>query len=73
VTCTFSVILCDLMIDGINADDIIINQGPSDERRRGLPRDYFKLSVRQTVELCCLATVPQDVFRDSARNRAINK
>jgi hypothetical protein len=30
-----------MMIGRINADDKIINQEPSDERRRGLPREYF--------------------------------
>ena len=73
MTCTFSVILCDLTIDGIITDDNIINQKTPDERRRGLPREYFVLPVPQTVEQCFLATVPQDVFRGSARNLAINK
>jgi len=72
MTCTFSVILCDLTRDGIDADDIIINQEPPDERRRGLWREYFMIPLPQTVEQCFLAMVPRDFFRNSARNRTIN-
>jgi hypothetical protein len=62
-----------MMIDGINADNNIINEEPSDERRRGLPREYFMFPVPQILEQCFLATFPRDVFRVSLRNRALNK